>query len=183
MKSSKQFVIDRILDQARIEGVPLTDIEIRMLKFTEATSGSKDLEAAEIFEREYNDEEYEEKIAKLIRHAYDREKQWGKQENWDDALVRLAGRDLYLNVMIARSGVGNDSTGVLGDWRFFLYAVSAWAVSVIAAFLVGFSPFGARLIRSDALRLILTVCIFASPYVLLRTSKRQRKGAHDILVK
>lgn len=90
MKSSKQFVIDRILDQARIEGVPLTDIEIRMLKFTEATSGSKDLEAAEMFEREYNDEEYEEKIAKLIRRAYDREKQSGKQENWDDALVRPA---------------------------------------------------------------------------------------------
>ena len=183
MQSSKQFIIDRILEQARFEAISLNDIEIRMLKFTEATSASKDLEAAETFERDYNDEDYEEKIANLIRHAYDRGKQSGAQESWDNALIRVAGRDLYLNVMIYRSGIRSDSTGILGDWRFFLYAVSPWMLSVAAAVLVGFSPFGARLIPSDVLRLVLTICIFASPYMLLRSSKSRRKTARNILEK
>ena len=52
MKSSKQFVIERILDEAKLEGVPLTDIETRMLEFTEASSRSKDLAAEEAFERD-----------------------------------------------------------------------------------------------------------------------------------
>ena len=175
MQSSKQFIIDRILEQARFEAISLNDIEIRMLKFTEATSASKDLETAETFERDYNDEDYEEKIANLIRHAYERDKQSGTQESWDNALIRVAGRDRYLNVMIDRSGIRNDSMGNLGDWRFFLYAVSPWALSLIVAALIGFSPIGSRLIGSDVLRLVITICILWTPYWVLRKSQRRSK--------
>lgn len=177
MKSSKQFVIDRILDQAKFEGAPLTDIEMRMLKFTEATSGAKDLEAAEIFQRDYDDEKYEEKISNLIRHAYERDKQSGIQEAWDEALVRLAGRDLYLNVMIDGAGIDKDPYGLLRDWRFFLYAVSPWAISLGAAVLVGLSPLGAKYIRSDGVRALIAICILAMPFLLLRRSKSRRLSA------
>jgi hypothetical protein len=177
MPKAKLFLIDRILEEAKSEGTSLTEIEIRMLTFSEATSGLKDLEAADIFERDYDDEEYEAKIASLIRRAYEHDKQSGRQEAWDDALVRVAGRDLYLNVMIDRSGIETGSLGIFGDWRFFLYAVSPWVLSVSAAFLVGFSPFAARLIRSDLLRLTLALGIFASPYVLLRRRKPKRHRA------
>ena len=33
---SKQFLIDRILNQAKLENIQLTEIEIRMLGFAEA---------------------------------------------------------------------------------------------------------------------------------------------------
>jgi hypothetical protein len=176
MQNAKQFLIDRILDQAKFEDVPLTDIEIRMLKFTEATSGSKDLEAAAIFDRDYDEDEYEKKIADLIRDAYARDKQAGDQEAWDSALVRVSGRDLYLNVMIGRSRVGTSPMGSLRDWRFFVYGAAPWALSFAAAVLVGFSPLGARLVRSDALRLVITICILGTPYVVLRPKRRQRKS-------
>ena len=177
MRNSKQFVIDRILEQARLEGVTLTDIEIRMLKFTEATSGSKDLEAAEIFERDYIDEEYEAKIADLIRHAYERDKQACNQEAWDAALARVAGRDLYLNVMMRRSDIEKNPFGPLDGWKYFLYAVFPWLLTVGMAALVGFSPVGARFIHNDAVRLVITVGIFATPYILLHSPKRKRKRA------
>ncbi len=177
MRNSKEFLIDRILDQAKFEGVSLTDIEIRMLRFTEATSGSKDLEAAKIFERDYSDEEYEEKIANLIRHAYERDKQSGKQEEWDESLVRVAGRDLYLNVMIDRSGIDKDPYGLVGDWRFLLYAVFPWALTLTTAVLIGFSPLAAKYIRSDGLRLVIAICVLATPFLILRNSRHRHKPA------
>ena len=45
-----------------------------MLGFAEASAGAKDMEAARAFERDFDDEEYEAKIAGLIRHAYERDK-------------------------------------------------------------------------------------------------------------
>ncbi len=181
MRNSKQFLIDRILEEARFEGISLTDIEMRMLKFTEATSGSKDLEAAEIFERDYNYEEYELKIANLIRHAYERDQQSGNKPAWDDALAHVAGRDLYLTVMIDRAGIDKDIFGPFGDWRFLLYAVFPPVLCIVAATLVMFSPVGARIIRNDALRLVIGVCFLAAPWLLQRRSKARRFSSRKAL--
>lgn len=181
MQSSKQFLIDRILEQALLESSPLTEIEIRMLKFTEATSASKDLEAAEIFERDYNDDEYEEKIASLIQHAYERDKRSGDQGAWDIALARVAGRDMYMNVLIDRAKIEKIADGPLGDWRVGLYILLPWVVCAGAAALVAFSQSGARVIRSDALRLLIAICLLGVPYMLQggslkRFSRRRRQG-------
>lgn len=183
MQNSKQFVVDRIVDQARREGVALTDIEIRMLKFTEEPSNSKDLEAAAIFDRDYYDEEYEKKIANLVRHAYERDKQSGNQDSWDDPLVHLACRDLYLNVTIERAGVNRDTLGFLGDGRFVLYGVVPVALCLTAAVVIGFSPIGAHFIRSDALRLVVTICILIAPCLILRSSKNRHQTARKAPVK
>jgi hypothetical protein len=174
MQSSKQFLIDRILDQAKIEAVLLTNIEIRMLKFTEATSESRDLEAAEVFERDYNDEEYELKIANLIRHVYARDQQSGNKPAWADALANVAGRDLYLNVMIDRAGLNIDPLASLKDWRFLLYGLLPPALCLAAAVLVALSPIGARFIPSDLLRFLIAICFLGAPWLLLRRSKSRR---------
>ena len=174
MKNSKQFIIDRILDQARLEGVSLTDIESRMLRFSEATSASKDLEAAEIFERDYNDEEYEKKIADLVRNAYARDKEAGNQQAWNDALANVAGRDLYLNVMIDRAGIAGSSLGPFGDWRFLLVGLLPPALCLGLAVLIGLSPIGARLIHSELLRATLAIFLLAAPFMLKRHSKAKR---------
>ncbi len=105
--SAKQFLIDRILNQAKLENVQLTEIEIRMLGFAEASAGATDTKAARAFERNFDDKEYEAKIAGLIRHAYERDKKAGEAETWDNALARIASRDIYLNVMIDDASIGN----------------------------------------------------------------------------
>jgi hypothetical protein len=182
--SSKQFVINRIVDQARLEGVSLTDIEIRMLRFTEATSEAKDLEAAAIFERDYNDAEYEAKIANLIRHVYEQDKHSGQEEAWNQALARLASGDLYLNVMIDRAGIGFKTAGLFGDWRFLVYGILPSASCLIAAVLIAFSPIGARFIRSDSLRFLIALCFLGAPFLLRRHSRARsifsRKRTHRI---
>ena len=177
MKSSKQFVIDRILDQAKLDGVPLTDIETRMLGFTEATASATDLEAAKVFERDFDDEEYETKIARLIRRAYERDKKDDNLESWNRALARIAGGDLYLHVMLERAGIEQNTLSALfSDWRFLVYGLLPPALCVAGAIVIALSPFGARLIRSDTVRFLVALVLLAAPFALARISRRRSIG-------
>ena len=78
---------------------------------------------------------------------------------------------IYLNVIIDRARIGSYPAGLWGDWRFLLYGILPPALCLGAAVLVGFSPVGARLIQSDALRLLLANCLFAVPVLLRRHFK------------
>ena len=167
--SSKQFLIDRIVNQAKREDVPLADVEIRMLGFAEVSANAKDMEAARAFEHDFNDEEYEAKIAGLIRRAYQQDKKAGEVETWDNALARIASRDMYLNVMVDRAGVGNAGPAALfTDWRFIVYCLLSCGLPLVAALIVGLSPFGARLTRNDALRFLIAALLIASPFAIQR---------------
>jgi hypothetical protein len=183
--SSKQFLIDRIVQQATLEGVPLADVEIRMLGFSEASASAKDMEAAQAFERDFNDEEYEAKIAELIRHAYEDDRKTSEVQTLDNALARIAIRDIYLNVMIDRAGIKSTSSAALfSDWRFIIYGLLPPGLSLAAAAIVGLSPLGARLIRNDALRLSIALLLMASPFVIQRIArsklwKTRRKHRHS----
>ncbi len=169
---SKQFLIDRILDQAKLDGVQLTDVEIRMLGFAEATASSKDIEVAREFEREIDDVEYEAKIAALIQHAYELDKKSGIEETWKDALARIASRDIYLNVLIDRAEIqSSGDNSILSDWRFFVFGLLPCGMSLVAALMVGFSPLGVRLIHNEVIRLLLAILLIALPFVLQRVSR------------
>jgi hypothetical protein len=184
--SSKQFLIDRIVNQAKLESVPLADVEIRMLGFAEASAGAKAMEAAQAFERDFDDEEYEAKIARLIRHAYERDKKAGGIQTWDNALARIASRDMYLNVMVDRAGIGNAGPAALfTDWRFIVYGLLPCGLSLVAAVIVGLGPLGARLIRNDALRLVIAALLIASPFAIqpisrskVRNSRKSRRHSN-----
>jgi hypothetical protein len=172
--SSKQFLIARILDQAKLDGVQLTDIETRMLGFTEATASATDLEAAKVFERDVDDHEYEDKIARLIRRAYECDKQNGDLEPWNQALAQIAGRDLYLHVMLERAGIEKDAFSALfSDWRFLVYGLLPPTLCLVGAAVIGLSPFGAKLIRNDALRFLIAVLLLTAPFAIKRISKRR----------
>ncbi len=174
MKSSKQFVIDRVLDQARVDGVQLTDIEIRMLGFTEATASKRDLEAAQAFERDFDDREYEKKISRLIRRAHERDKQNGNLEPWNHALAQIAGRDLYLHVMLEGAGIERGAFFPLfSDWRFLVYGLLPPILCLVGAVVIGLSPFGARLIRNDILRFLVAILLLSAPFAFRRISRRE----------
>jgi hypothetical protein len=99
-KQAKEYIVDRIVAEAEREGVPLSEIERKMLYFSEtdwAPPGMLDVNAE--FERDYDDTAYEQKIAGLVRNLEARATR-EEQERWGDALIKLSEGDHYLQVLI-----------------------------------------------------------------------------------
>ncbi len=83
---AKQFLVDRIAEEAAREGAPLDEVETSMLAFSEADASARQMETAQTFEEQSNSEEYESRIARLARSAYDRDEAAGRKPEWDQAL-------------------------------------------------------------------------------------------------
>ena len=166
LAKAKKFLVNRVLDQAKKDNIPLTEIEIRMLGFAEKSASAKDMEAAEAFERDYNDEEYESKVAQLLRRAYRSDKESGKEHAWDEALTDLGEEDMYLLVMINRAGIeGSNPFSHWLDWRFFLGLLPTLTPPAIGL-VVAFTSFGAKLVRNENLRLLVLLLLLATPLLL-----------------
>jgi len=62
-REAKKYLVERIVEEARREDVPLSEIETKMLYFSETAWTLPDiLEVNETFEREYDEVEYEQKV-------------------------------------------------------------------------------------------------------------------------
>src|SRR6266851_621551 len=106
---AKDFLVAQTAEQAALEGVPLSDLEKRMMYFTESGSVPEDpFKLNEEFEAEYDSDEYEAKISRLLHHAYQRLRKENEaaRKNWDLAIKCLRRGDHYLLVMcdLAPSG-------------------------------------------------------------------------------
>lgn len=165
VSNAKQFLVNRILEQASREGVELSEVDVKMLGFAEASASAEEMETAAIFERDFDDKEYESRIAKLIRRAYDDDRKCGEGAAWDDALSALVNEDMYLLVMIDRSGIRGSPLSFLIDWRFALALLPA-VVFVGIAIVVGLTRFGARFIPNDLIRLALVILLLLAPLLV-----------------
>ena len=164
--SAKQFLIDRIVAEAQRESAPLDEVEIGMLGFAEAEASAKQMELARKFEQKYQDEDYESRIARLARSAYDRDEAAGNKPPWDEALDELAAEDMYLFVMLEKAGIVKTTSHlVLPDWRLFLGLIPA-VVCLALAILVVFTPIAARLMPNSYLRLGIGVLLLLAPFLL-----------------
>ena len=107
-REAKEFLISKIVEEAQIENVALSEIERKMLYFTESGWTLPDImEVSEDFDREYNQAKYEEKIAKLVSKA-DRCIRKGSRDDYDKwwAAIRFLQReDHYISVMIRLAGL------------------------------------------------------------------------------
>ena len=102
-RDAEEFLISHIVAEAERENIPLSEVERKMLYFTESGWTLPDImQVNEDFDREYDQGEYEQKIAKLIaksdrrirkgpRHDYDR---------WWAAIRFLEREDHYISVMV-----------------------------------------------------------------------------------
>lgn len=119
IRAAKEYLIQRILAEAERDGVPLTDVEQRMLYFSE-TGGTLPgiAETNEIFERDYDQDGYEEKIAGIIRTLLSKATT-EEQSKWDDAVLKLCDGDHYLLVLI-------DAASSAGRARHLRGKLSAW---------------------------------------------------------
>ncbi len=102
-REAKEFLVAQIVAEAQIEGVPLAEVERKMLYFSETHWAPDDImETNEKFDEEYDQQEYEEKISALARNARQRARETDKQEMeaWEDAIRVLRKEDHYILVMI-----------------------------------------------------------------------------------
>jgi hypothetical protein len=102
VREAKDFLVAQTAEQAALEGVPLSDLEKRMMYFTESGYVPEDpTKLNDEFEAEYDTEEYEAKISRLLHNSYQRLRQENDaaRKNWDLAIKCLRRGDHYLLVM------------------------------------------------------------------------------------
>jgi len=111
--AAKQFLISRVLEGAEVERVNLSDVEKKMLHFTEVHPSLPDsYEVNTEFERNYNSVEYEAKIAGLLKKACERDSSLNRDQEWKDALAALKNEDHCILVMMGQAfGSGSVSAG------------------------------------------------------------------------
>lgn len=117
VREAKDFLVQQIAEQALLDDVPLSDLEKRMLYFTEGRSAVEDPVALnEEFEAQYDTAKFEKKISKLMYHAYKRLRNDGSASlmTWNEAIRCLKRGDHYLLVMWdSRPGIhGTELIGI-----------------------------------------------------------------------
>jgi hypothetical protein len=103
---AKEFLISQVVEEAQREDVPLSEVERKMLYFTETQESLPDIyEVNDQFERECDDTQYERKIAGLLRNARKRERHESSdaESRWKNAIADLRKEDHYLLVMVDQS--------------------------------------------------------------------------------
>jgi hypothetical protein len=104
--AAKEFLISRVLEEAKVDGVNLSEVERKMLYFTEVHPSLPDIyDVNEQFEHDYDSNEYEAKISRLLKNARhrDRKESAGSEQAWKDALNALKNEDHYILVMVGQA--------------------------------------------------------------------------------
>jgi len=129
-RDAKEFLVSKIVTEAQRQAVPLSEVERKMLYFSETAWTLPDIaEVNDAFEREYNQAEYERKIENLIRNvrANARADNRDGLDAWTQAVRTLGKEDHYLLVMIAGARAS-------GRPRGDLLKLVATALVIICAF-------------------------------------------------
>lgn len=138
VREAKDFLVNQTARQAVIDGVPLSDLEKRMMSFTEwDDSGGDPIALNDEFAAQYNTEQYEPKISLLLHHAYRRVKQEGPQvaKQWDQAMRALQKGDHYLLVLWRSASGGEHSP--YDQLKLFGSALAVVCVLVAVFFVLG----------------------------------------------
>lgn len=107
-REAKEFLISELVAEAQRENVLLSEVERKMLYFTERGWTLPDMmDVSEDFDREYDQAKYEQKIAKLVTKADRRiRKSSGDDyDRWRAAIRFLQREDHYISVMIRLAGL------------------------------------------------------------------------------
>ncbi|MGA2849792.1 MAG: hypothetical protein ABSE46_12410 [Terracidiphilus sp.] len=127
IRAAKDYLAGQIVDEAKRQGVPLSEVERKMLYFSETDATLPDMmKVSEEFDRDYDQDEYEAKIAGLVRgiEARDETRSEEEKETWYDAVLKLCDGDHYLLVLI---NAGDSSpTDFLSRWPELSRWLPSW---------------------------------------------------------
>jgi hypothetical protein len=138
VREAKDFLVTQTAEQAALEGVPLSELEKRMMYFTESPDAVEDpVKLNEEFEAQYDSDEYESKIARLLHHAHARAKKESSETRarWDDAIKSLRRGDHYLLVMWDLIPPGERPRG--DSVKLFLAGLGIAALIFVVVFVAG----------------------------------------------
>jgi hypothetical protein len=171
-RDAKEYLVGEIVGEADREGQPLSEIERKMLHFTETGWTLPDIaEVNEAFDRQYDRGQYERKISRLAR-ASRKHAGVGSAASWSEAVSRLATGDHYLSVMVDRGG--GRKPGAI-SWRdgIVLLAIASVAM-IIPHLLVRYVPHRPR--QDDvAFFQWITLAALAGAYFVLRLAVGRRR--------
>jgi hypothetical protein len=135
-REAKEFLISNIVAEGQRENVPLSEIERKMLYFSETGWTLPNImEVNEEFERDYDAPIYEKKIARLITAAAKRARKENPEEfaKWTEAIRKLNREDHYITVTLEMADVPDMAGVSTGRAR----AGYSWKVIVLGLILVG----------------------------------------------
>jgi hypothetical protein len=133
-REAKEFLISEIVAAAQRENIPLSEVERKMLYFTESGWTLPDMmEVSEAFDRGYEQEEYEHKVAELVANAdrHIRKSSGDDYDRWWAAIRFLEREDHYITVMIRLAGLRPRGDQL----RLFVTGLGIVTIFLIAAFL------------------------------------------------
>jgi hypothetical protein len=139
VREAKDFLVQEIATEAQAEGIPLSNLERRILYFTESDDAIEDPATLnEQFTAQYGAAEYERKISRLVARAYRRLKRESpaKLSLWNDALRVLRKSDHYILVFCKQPNPSKP----WGSWKFPILG----ALAVLGLYLLLFFFFGSR---------------------------------------
>jgi hypothetical protein len=142
-REAKEFLVSRIIEGAQREQVSLSDVERKILYFTESERMSEDMiDTSDSFDRDYDQDEYEEKVTKLVRKAAKRARKERDYAAWWNAIRRLEKGDHYILVMIhaAQLRPPHDGLRLLGT-GLAVVIVPVVAIIVAATYKIDFDKY------------------------------------------
>src|SRR4029077_20378787 len=120
-REAKQFLADKICQQSGIDGPLLSDVDRRLLLFSEEDPGSEEGIPEDVLNDV--DPEWEARMTALLRQAWRRDKDDPtERQKYLDALDRMKDRDHYIQV-IAGPVFDHSIASALSDPRLFAYPV------------------------------------------------------------
>ena len=135
---ARDFLLQQTVEQAALEHVPVSDLERRMMYFTESGDGPEDpIALNDAFEAQYDNDEYEAKISKLVSNAYRRPKDENHQSarTWDEAVRELRQGDHYVLILLGDSPPTlslRQFSPSRGFWKALALGLISLAVCLIA---------------------------------------------------
>lgn len=102
-REAKEFLISKIIAEAQRKNIPLSEIEHKMLYFTESGWTIPDIiQISDRFDSEYDQSDYEKKMARIIASAYKRIPHDSRDDydKWWAAVRFLQREDHYISVLI-----------------------------------------------------------------------------------
>jgi hypothetical protein len=112
-REAKEYLISRIVEEAKREGVALSDLERKELYFTESGWTLPDMkDVNDEFDRTHDQDEYEKKIAGLVKRIEKRMRKDGTadRDEWRDAIRLLSKEDHYILVIVRQAGASSNGS-------------------------------------------------------------------------
>lgn len=144
VSKAKDFLVEQTAVQAALDGVPLSELERRMMYFTEGPDATEDPAVLnDEFEAEYDMATYEAKMSKLLHRAYARVKKENPEtvRTWNESIRILRKGDHYLLAL------WNQNASIKGATNNFLkvFMVVASLIVALVALLLILDHYGVQL--------------------------------------